>query len=216
MVFQALWIILFLKDNTYTLTTKDNCSLTECTSGTCSTSSSAVFVSTVTDRIVLDSDNTSMIGIADNCNNIAVYNLTTPGTPARVGKNIITVDTTDQFCGVVGGVRALVFDDNATADDAYGTFNLSCIDNSIGWEYSVTGGLFDNATANVHCAMTYDELSGDNRIFYMAVNNNTKTKRPSTRRKHETQRNKRTQNSGTKTNETNKTTKRETNTTGGD
>ena len=77
---------------------------------------------------MLDSDNTSMICIADNGTNIAVYNLTTTVTPARVGINIITVDTTDQFCGVVGGVRALVFDDNATADDAYGTFNPSGIE----------------------------------------------------------------------------------------
>ena len=34
--------------------TKDNVTLTECTSGTCSTSASSVFGSTVTDRIVLD------------------------------------------------------------------------------------------------------------------------------------------------------------------
>ena len=129
----------------------------------------------MTDRIVLGSDNTSMIGIADNGTNIAFYNLTRRVTPARVGVNIITVDTTDQFCGVVGGVRALVFDDNATADDAYGTFNLSCIDNSIGWEYSVTGGLFDNATVNVYCAKTYSRLSGDNRTLYMDVDNNTET-----------------------------------------
>ena len=89
------------KDNTYTLTAKDNDTLTECISGTCSTSASAVLVSTVTDRIVLDSDNTSMIGIADNGTNIAVYNLTTPGTTTRVGVNIITVVTTYQFCGAV-------------------------------------------------------------------------------------------------------------------
>ena len=65
------------KDNTYTFTAKDIGTLTECTSGTCSTSARVVFVSTVTDRIVLDSDNTSMISIADNGTNIAVYNLTT-------------------------------------------------------------------------------------------------------------------------------------------
>jgi len=65
------------KDNSDTLTAKDNGTLKECTSGTCSTSASIVFVSIVTDRIVLDSDNTIMISIADNGTNIAVYNLTT-------------------------------------------------------------------------------------------------------------------------------------------
>ena len=116
-----------------------------------------------------------MIGIADNGTNIAVYNLTTPSTPARVGVNIITVDTTDQFCGAVGGGRVVVFADNAAADDAYGTFNSLPIDNRTGWEYSVTGGLFDNATANAHCAMRYVGLSVDNRTFYMVVDNNTET-----------------------------------------
>ena len=103
---------------------------------------------------MLDSDYTSMIGIADNGTNIYVYNLTTPGTSARTGLNIITVDTTDQFCSAVVGGRVEVFADNATADDAYGTFNSLGIDNKTGWEYSLTGGLFDDTTDNVHCAMT--------------------------------------------------------------
>ena len=75
--FSRIMDTLIHKDNSDTLTAKDNGTLKECTSGTCSTSASIVFVSIVTDRIVLDSDNTSMISIADNGTNIAVYNLTT-------------------------------------------------------------------------------------------------------------------------------------------
>ena len=159
----------------YTLTAKDNGTLTACTSGTCSTSASAVFVSTVTDRIVLDSDGTNMIGIADNGTNIAVYNLTTPGTPARVGINIVTATGgTSQFCGAVGGGRVVVFNDNQTTDVA-GVFNSSGIDNATAWEYTGATAVLDNATTGVNCAMTYGGLSGDNRTFYMAVDNNTST-----------------------------------------
>ena len=163
--FSSIMDTLIRKDNSYTLTAKDNGTLTKSTNGTCSTSIIAVFVSIVTDRIVLDSDNTSMISIADNGTNIAVYNLTTPGTTARVGVNIITVVITYHFCSAVRGGRILVFADNSTADDAYGTFNSSGIDNRTGWEYSVSGCLFDNATANVHFTMISGRLSGDNRTF---------------------------------------------------
>ena len=73
-----------------------------------------------------------MIDIADKGTNIAFYNLAIPDTSDRVGVNIITIDTTNQFCGAVVGGRAVVFADNATAEDAYGTFNSSGIDNSTG------------------------------------------------------------------------------------
>jgi hypothetical protein len=163
----------------YTLTAKDNGTLTACTSGTCPTSASAVFVSTVSDRIVLDSDGTNMIGIADNGTNIAVYNLTTPGTPARVGANITTVAIGDSFCGAVGGSRVLVANDNSTDNITGGGaifFNATAIDNSTGWDTSstVAAGL-DNSTVGVNCAMTYGGISGDNRTFYMVIDNRTST-----------------------------------------
>jgi hypothetical protein len=155
----------------YTLTAKDNGTLAACVSESCSTSASAVFVSTVSDRIVLDSDGTNMIGIADNGTNIAVYNLTTPGTPVRVGVNIVTEDTTDQFCGAVGGGRVLVFNDNATNDNAAGAFNSTSVDNTTAWALTATSAVLDNATGGVNCAMTYAGLSGSDRTFYMVVDN---------------------------------------------
>ena len=158
----------------YTLTAKDNGTLTACTSGSCSTSASPVFVSTVTDRIVLDSDGTNMIGIADNGTNIAVYNLTTPGTLARVDVNIVTQNTGDQFCGAVGGGRVVVFNDNESGVVA-GVLNSSGVDNTTAWEYTGAIASIDNTTLTTDCSMIYGGISGDNRTFYMAIANNTST-----------------------------------------
>ena len=116
-----------------------------------------------------------MIGIADNGTNIAVYNLTTPGTPARVGVNISTATGgTSQFCGAVGGSCVVVFNDNQTGAVA-GVFNSSGVDNATAWEYTGATAALDNTTTGVNCAMTYGGLSGVNRTFYMAIDNNTST-----------------------------------------
>ena len=52
----------------YVLSAKDNGTLTACASGSCSTSASGIFGTSISanDQIILDSDGTNMIGIADN------------------------------------------------------------------------------------------------------------------------------------------------------
>jgi len=158
---------------TYYLSGTDNGTLYE--DGT--SVATRVFVSTISDRVVLDSDGTNMIGIADNGTNIAVYNLTTAATPARVGINLNTSNSSEvssQFCGAVGGGRVVIFNDNQSADVA-GIFNSSSIDNTTAWEYSAASPVLDNASIDVHCAMVYAGTSGNDRTFFMAVDNNTTT-----------------------------------------
>jgi hypothetical protein len=157
---------------TYYLSKTDNGTLYE--DGT--SKATAVFVSTVTDRIVLDSDGTNMIGIADNGTNLAVYNLTTAASPVRVGNNIATQATGDQFCGAVGGSRVLVANDNNSLSGVV-TLNSAAVDNTTAWAITSTiAANLDNASNNsTHCAMTYGGLSGDNRTFYMVIDNKTST-----------------------------------------
>jgi hypothetical protein len=194
--FSAVMDSLIHGSTLYTLTAKDNGTLTACTSGSCSTSSTSIFGTTVDSRIVLDSDGTNMIGIADNgtlsnaagtgiatgtdnYSTINVFNLTIPGTPVRVGSSIARDDNTTssvdgQFCGAVGGGRAVVFTDNQSSDMA-GSFYATGMDNTTGWDLTGTTAVLDNATAGVSCAMTYGGISGVTRTFYMAVDNNTST-----------------------------------------
>ncbi len=212
----------------YILSGNDNGTLRACSSSGCTTSASNIFATGRSNpnqigfgamgNIILDSDGTNMIAIADNSTVIGVVNLTVPGTPAVVGGDITTVSANDQFCGAVGGGRVMVFHDNATGqrrdatsavaavDNSTVFFRSTPIDNTTAWEVSLVDvWALDNGTRNgpadhgsnlqanntygTHCAMTYGGLTevvtgsaghtaghtGDNRTFYMVIDNNTST-----------------------------------------
>jgi len=188
-------------DTLYVISAKDNGTLTACGSSGCATSATTVFVAgrgnsatapavnfVVGNQIILDSDGTNMIGIADNATKIAAYNLTIPGTPAKIGSDITTVSSTDQWCGAVGGGRALVANDNASGvwttgvttedidDNTTITFNSTGVDNTTGWDLTSTiTHNIDNTTVGVNCSMTYAGMVGTTRTFYMVIDNNTAT-----------------------------------------
>jgi hypothetical protein len=139
-------------------------------------------------RIVLSSDGTNLIGIADNGTvGIDVFNLTTAASPARVGGTSITDNVTGgilggQFCGAVGGGRVLIANDNVSKDGslaahahaAHVYLNSTAYDNTTGWEITTTiNARLDNSSSGVHCAMAYAGQSGDNRTFYLAIDNDT-------------------------------------------
>ena len=178
----------------YTLTSKDNGTLYTCTSGTCTTAATGIFATGAVDgatdidsQIVVDSDGTNIIGIADNSTNLAVYNLTTAATPVRVGVNISTSQASDGFCGAVGGGRVVVANDNSTLlvpQDTI-TVNSTAIDNTTGWDFAtLLQNKIDNSTARGHdignCVMTYGGLtslanSDSAQTFFMLIDNNTTT-----------------------------------------
>lgn len=178
----------------YVLTAKDNGTLTACGTSGCARSSYQIFgnQNDVDSQIILDSDGSKMIGIADNATNIAVYNLTAPGTPVRVGNNIVTTNAVNQFCGAVGGGHVVVAFDNQTAsaqsdinrtqkDNGSITFKMTNIDNTTGWHASVAypAALTNTGTVFPNCAMTFlskvTDPKGDNATFIMAIDNNTQT-----------------------------------------
>jgi len=181
----------------YILTAKDNGTLTACTSSSCATSSSIIFKEEVSSRIILDSDGTNMIGIADNGTQIQAYNLTTPGTPAIMGTALLTQTLAaanagdngyGQFCGAVGGGRVVVVTDNQSGVQPFVVYTTG-VDNSTAWELTESSGILtegiDNTTATggagwagPHCAMTYAGSSGTpnfDKTFYMVMDNNTAT-----------------------------------------
>ena len=158
---------------TYVLSGKDNGTLYE--DGT--SVATNIFGAAIEDQVILSTDGTNLIGIADNDSNVAVRNLTTPASPAIIGANLTrTSGTPDPFCGAVGDGRALVaINDNQSLDNASSILVSSTdIDNATGWDISTTtiSASLDNDTS-IDCAMAYAGSSGDNRTVWLAVDNTT-------------------------------------------
>ena len=158
---------------TYFLSKTDNGTLYE--DGTAKQTN--VFGAVVAQQIILSSDGTYLVGIADNSTNVGVFNLTGLTSSSRIGANVARDTTTDQFCGVVGNGRVIVAqDDNVTLDNTSSIIlSSTSVDNDTDWEYTstITANL-DNDT-KVNCAMTYAGSSGDNNTFYLVIDNITNT-----------------------------------------